>query len=371
MITRLYVNNFRCLVNFKAKFDSFSVLCGHNGAGKSSVFDALRLLRNLGTGDAILGGTGEHDVPRLEFTDWLNSTVEEFELGLSVDGYTFDYVLHIEQKIDFEKPRITKEEARCDGKLLFERSLEGVEFEKTNGTKASFPLNWRQAALAAIEPRSVKLAELELLQEEIAKLLIIRPNPRGMERESKAESRHPDLSITNLTSWYRSLAQEQEWTDALRVALQDVWPNFRSFKLVNAGINTKALQLRFENGAGKPTLLFFDRLSDGERALIGLYMVRAVLETGTARAVMIDEPDNFVGLPELQPWVLSMRELLDDTHQLVMISHHPEILNISGKTNIRYFWRDDHTCPTKIDQLKIPEGMYVSEAIARGWTNGN
>jgi predicted ATPase len=49
MITRLYVNNFRCLVNFKAEFDSFAVLCGPSGAGKSSVFDALRLLRNLGT----------------------------------------------------------------------------------------------------------------------------------------------------------------------------------------------------------------------------------------------------------------------------------------------------------------------------------
>ena len=73
MITRLYVNNFRCLVNFKAEFDSFAVLCGPNGAGKSSVFDALRLLRNLGTGDALLGGTGEQDVPSLEFTDWLDS----------------------------------------------------------------------------------------------------------------------------------------------------------------------------------------------------------------------------------------------------------------------------------------------------------
>ena len=58
MITRLYVNNYRCLVNFKAEFGSFAVLCGPNGAGKSSVFDALRLLRNLGTGEALLGGTG-------------------------------------------------------------------------------------------------------------------------------------------------------------------------------------------------------------------------------------------------------------------------------------------------------------------------
>src|SRR5947207_8382122 len=101
MIKSLYANNFRCLVAFKAQFDSFGVLCGPNGAGKSSVFDALRLLRNLGTGEGLLGGTSEMDVPRLEFTRWMKSTVQEFELSLSVDGHLFDYVLHVEQKADF------------------------------------------------------------------------------------------------------------------------------------------------------------------------------------------------------------------------------------------------------------------------------
>lgn len=370
MLTRLYVNNFRCLVNFKAEFGSFGVFCGPNGAGKSSVFDALRLLRNLGTGAALLGGTGEQDVPNLEFTDWLDSAVQEIELGLSVDGHVFDYVLHIEQKADYEKPRIIEEQARCDDKLLFKRTLEGVEFEKAGGTQAFFPLDWRQAALAAIQPRGVNLSKLALLQEEIARLLVLRPNPRGMERESRAEARHPDLSMTNLTSWYRSLAQEQEWTDALRDALRDVWPDFRSFKLVDAGMNTKALQLRFESEAGKPTLVFFDQLSDGERALIGLYMVRSAMDTGVARTVMFDEPDNFVGLPELQPWVLSMRELLDEKHQLVLISHHPEILSNSGEANGQYLWRDNHTSPTRIGPLKVPEGMTAGEAIARGWARG-
>jgi hypothetical protein len=253
---------------------------------------------------------------------------------------------------------------------LFERDTEGVRFLRADGNQAFFPLDWRQAALRAIEPRGLHISKVALLQEEIAKLLILRPNPRSMDRDSKAEARHPDLSMTNLTSWYRSLAQEQEWTDALRDALRDVWPDFRSFKLVDAGMNTKALQLRFESEAGKPTPIFFDQLSDGERALTGLYMVRAALETGAARTVMLDEPDNFVGLPELQPWVLSMRELLDERHQLVLISHHPEILSNSGEANGRYLWRDNHTSPTRIGPLKVPEGMTAGEAIARGWARG-
>ena len=380
MINRLYANNFRCLVAFEAKFDSFGVLCGPNGAGKSSVFDALRLLRNLGTGEGLLGGTGEKDVPRLEFTRWTEgltteSTRQEFELGMSIDGQAFEYVLHLEQKAEFEKPRVIHEAATCDGKTLFDRDLDPktmraeVRFEKADGSHAGFPLDWRQSALAAIQPRG-GIEKLSLLQEEIARLLILRPNPRNMERESKAEARHPDLSMINLTSWYRSLSQDQEWTNALADVLKDVWPDFRSFKLADAGLNTKALQLRFESDTSNPILLFFDQLSDGERALIGLYMVRTALETGAATSVLIDEPDNFVGLPELQPWVLSMRELLDDEHQLILISHHPEILTNSGEANGRYLWRDSHTSPTRIGPLEVPEGLTAGEAIARGWVSG-
>src|SRR5207247_88662 len=109
MITRLYANNFRCLLAFKAEFDSFGVLCGPNGAGKSSVFDALRVLKDLGTGEAMLGGDNERDITRLDFTDWLASTVQEFELNLTVDGRYYEYLLHIEQASSDVSPRIIRE----------------------------------------------------------------------------------------------------------------------------------------------------------------------------------------------------------------------------------------------------------------------
>jgi energy-coupling factor transporter ATP-binding protein EcfA2 len=370
MITRLYAHNFRCLVAFTSNFDSFDVLCGPNGSGKSSIFDALRLLRDLGSGDGVLGGNGEQDVPQLERTDWIDSPVQEFELGLRIDGREFEYRLHLEQREQDERPRVIKEHAACDGKVLFRRDLENVEFEKADGSKASFPLDWRQAALAAIQPRAVNLRPLALLQEEIARLLIVRPNPRSMERESRAEVKQPDLSMTKLSSWFRNLFQDQEWTNTLTNSLKVIWPDFRSFRLVDAGMNTKALQLSFGNASGRPTVLFADQLSDGERALLGLYMIRATVETGAVRTVMLDEPDNFVGLPELQPWVLSMRELLDERHQLVLISHHPEILSVGGEANGRYLWRDDHTSPARIGTLQVPKGLSAGEAIARGWASG-
>lgn len=85
---------------------------------------------------------------------------------------------------------------------------------------------------------------------------------------------------------------------------------------------------------------------------------------------MFDEPDNFVGLTELQPWVLSMRELLDTNLQVVLISPPPEILSKSGEANGWYLWRDNHTSPTRIGPLKIPEGMDAARSDRKGWVSG-
>jgi len=367
MITRLYAHNFRCLQAFETQFESFGVLCGPNGSGKSSVFDVLKLIRDLATGDSYLGGETERDIKSLEFANWLPSTVQEFELGVSAEGHFFEYRLHIEQVDSEKKPRIVRERATCDKRELFDRDLDGVHFQKSSGMESGFPLDWRQAALASIQP-AVDRREIQILQQAISKLLILRPSPRSMEKESKSESERPDLYLNNLTSWYRSLSQEQDWTDALRELLREVWPDFKSFRLVDVGLNAKALQLRFGGSKGPNAgVFFFDQLSDGEKALVGLYMVRAALSTGAAQTVLIDEPDNYVGLPELQPWALSLRELLDENHQAILISHHPEILSNAGEDFGRYLWRDNHTSPTRIRPLNVPAGMSPGEAVARGW----
>ncbi len=370
MITKLYANNFRCLVAFEARLDSFGVLCGPNGAGKSSVFDAIKLIRDLCTGKIILGGPGEDDIKQLEFTKWMNSTTQEFELSVNIDGRYFEYKLHIEQTHDTEKPRIVLENLTIDARHLFTRNLDGVTFARPDGTQGSFPLDWRQSALANIQP-SGALRDVEILQNMLADITILRPNPHAMNVESKSEIRSPNLEMGNIISWYRYLSQDQKWSHLLRESLQEVWPDFNWFKLVDAGMTTKLLQLCFDdaNNAAKGSY-FFHQLSDGEKILIGLYMVRAALETGAVKIVLVDEPDNYVGLPELQPWVLAVRELLDEQHQAILISHHPEILGYAGEEFGNYLWRDNHTSPTRMGPLSIPEGLSAGEAIARGWING-
>lgn len=368
MITRLYANNFRCLVAFNVEFDSFGVLCGPNGSGKSSIFDVLKLIRDLATGDAVLGGEGPYDVRQLEFTSWMESKTQEFELGISANGKEFEYRIHLEQVASDLKPRVIAESASCDGKELYRRDLDGVKFLR-GGEKKGFPLDWRQAALGSIEPRGIA-KEVEDLQTAIAGIMILRPNPRDMESESRSEATQPDLFLSNLTSWYRKFANDLEWANQVLNSLQDVWPDLLSFKLEDVGRNAKALRLRF-NASGKwDGYLYFDQLSDGEKALVGLYMIRTAIANGNVHSILVDEPDNFVGLPELQPWILSLTELLDENRQALVISHHPEILGTTGVESGRYLWRDNHSSPTRIGHLSVPEGLTVAEAVARGWASG-
>ena len=78
---------------FKTKFDSFGVLFGQNGSGKSSVFDAIRLIRDLATSETNI----EADIDFSDHTNWLSSNVMEFEIDIHTKRFKFTYGLHIKQ----------------------------------------------------------------------------------------------------------------------------------------------------------------------------------------------------------------------------------------------------------------------------------
>ena len=47
MLTRIYIDNFRCFVNFEYKPDKKQLLLGAIGSGKSSLLDAVGYLKQF------------------------------------------------------------------------------------------------------------------------------------------------------------------------------------------------------------------------------------------------------------------------------------------------------------------------------------
>lgn len=362
MIKRFYANNFRSLVNFEYRPSDVDILCGDNGTGKSSVFDAMQFLCGLATGKVMFDNAETTDgrfVSRLEHTSWVNDPVQKFEIDIVSSGHEFSYKLQLEQ-LEHHLPRVISETAVCDGREMYARDLDGVHFD--NG-RSGFHADWQQAVLPMIQSVPER-KEIEILQNSFKRIVTVRPNTHGciMSGETRSESVSLSLYMSNFASWYRWLAQDQEYAEALRDSLKYVWEDIRFLALEDAGL-AKIMSIKFE---GLPDPLMFDKLSDGERMLVCLYALHTALDLDKMDTVLIDEPDNFVSLRELQPWLLEIAGDTDDEHQVLLITHSGELLN-AGVGRKVLLTRENHHAATQIGQMSYAGDLTPSEALARGW----
>ncbi|HNI60620.1 MAG TPA: AAA family ATPase, partial [Pseudomonadota bacterium] len=113
----------------------------------------------------------------------------------------------------------------------------------------------------------------------------------------------------------------------------------------------------------------FDELSDGQRALIALHLLRHVAAT-PGSVLALDEPDNYVALAEIQPWLLDVERaaLKSGGPQVWLISHHPEVINLlAPEYGVRFF--RDGMGPTRTAPFQSAQQLSASETVARGWDN--
>jgi predicted ATPase len=89
MLKRLYVDNFRCLVNFEMKFDRLGLLMGENGAGKSTVFEVLRRLRSFLIGYTTVDESFSGD----SLTRWQPAKEQRFNLDLEIDSKLWIFII--------------------------------------------------------------------------------------------------------------------------------------------------------------------------------------------------------------------------------------------------------------------------------------
>jgi AAA15 family ATPase/GTPase len=76
MLTRLFIDNFKCFVDFEYKPGQRQLILGGNGSGKSSLMDALFRLRQF----LSVGEKAEVLFPASDRTKWNNRLHQTFEL---------------------------------------------------------------------------------------------------------------------------------------------------------------------------------------------------------------------------------------------------------------------------------------------------
>jgi ABC-type Mn2+/Zn2+ transport system ATPase subunit len=370
MLTRIYIHNFRTFINFELELMPMQLFMGPNGAGKTALLEVIERLRCF-----ICEGRRVHDVfPLHERSAGLAGASGNMHVELDMrhrDEGVFRYGLEIDCNIDQGLQRVVKEWLHYNEKPLFQAKKGEAQLYRDDHTEGPrFPMDWSLSGVGFLmEGRDNRL--LAAFKQRLNRVFFVRIQPHAMEEESRAEAPRPQSNLSNLADWYRYLVQAQP--DRVHEAVNDLrerLPGFRSLRFREAG-DGKILLADFEAEQGGVVSLRFKTLSDGQKATIALYMLLRALPDSSGAVLCIDEPENYLALPEIQPWLDELTDLSDaDDFQVLLISHHPRMVNLLAAEQGMWLERQGDTGPTRMKAIgpeRAEAPIKLDELIERGW----
>jgi predicted ATPase len=367
MIKRLYIDNYKCLVNFDLSLQELTLLLGPNGVGKTSFLNVIFALRRLLSGEAKVM---DIDIfPPATLTRWQNRNIQVFELDLVLEDEELRYRLEVEHERTIRKARISLERLESNGKPLFEFKMGEVHLYRDDYSPGPpYSADWSESALARVPSRNDN-TRLTRFLEFMRKVIVCGLYPASFETESSTEDSVLRRDARNFASWYRHiLLERQELVPEFTKALQKVIDGFRGIRMEKVGLDTRALMIMFDQFNERYELRL-DEISDGQRALIALYsLIR--LAAGQGYTLLLDEPDNYVALAEIQPWLIALSDACGaEVPQAVLCSHHPELIDYLGGDCGLMLKRESSgaTIIFPANKLVVEGGLRLSEVIARGW----
>lgn len=362
MLTRLYIDNYRTFEAFTWRPGRVALLIGRNGSGKSSLFDLLVALRALVVGE----GTVATCFPASSRARWARRWDQTIELDVEIPAGAFTYHLEVRHRPGGEESHVARETLHSADTTLFDFENGFIRLHDDSGRKtAEFKGNWKQSGLEFVAA-DANNTRLTAFKEWLASVLVARPNPAMM--DGRAESENPRLSrnLENFASWYRytQLSQPDELAVAM-AALAEIMPQFRNLTMRVDEQRIGWLRANFDGPADAPYALLFEELSDGQRVLFALYVLLHI--KSRSGLLVLDEPDNFVALEEIQPFLLELldRALQGTGAQLFLASHHPEYLDQLAPSHGWVLDRKNGHATT-IGRFTADVALSASSLVARG-----
>lgn len=364
MLKRIFADNFRALVNFEFRPGQLSLLLGGNGSGKTSVFEVLGGLHDL-----IVIGRSVDELFSFTRTRWETRSVQRFELDLESQGGTYRYALEIQHPEEpHGKPFIRAETVTFDGSLLYRFSAGEVQlFHDDETVGPVFPFRPDRSFLVNLDqPGSKLIARLAGFKQLVTRARLIQPNPFDMESSSSQDQAFLKRDGKNFASFFSYLNSERpDARTELEGRLRDALPGFRNLLFRRLG-DAKLLLTAFDDEKKSSVEYGLSELSEGQRVLAILYSaVCGLVHDGAV--LCFDEPDNFVALSEIQPWLQVLRDALETRGgQAMIISHHPEVMDYLALDALWWFERPAGPVIARPLAADPESPLKLSEIIARG-----
>lgn len=314
MISRFYVDNFKSLVEFELELAKFTCLIGLNGAGKSTVLQALDF------SSALMHGKVEE---WLEKRGWkakdlnslfLNRINIEIEIDLQIESQRYRWQATFNRKLMI----CTQERIfRLDNdQLIFNLKDSRYQIDDSKPTKIAF--SYQGSVLSTLLPELLT-TEIKLVKEHISALRSLDLlSPQFLRQKArKAERYDIGMGGEQLSAFVHQLSDHQK--KKLLSQLQHYYPQ------INA-IHTKAqrsgwIQLEVSESYNS-SLLFTEarHINDGMLRLLAIL----AQQFSRLEILMFDEIENGIN-PEVTERIVDA--LVNSPKQIIVTTHSPMVLN--------------------------------------------
>ncbi len=361
MIKRMFINNFRCFLNFEflPGSENSLLLIGHNGAGKSTVLEVLQILQRIAKGDNI-AKADDRKKALIDVDDFGFQGTEvpiRFEIEVILKDRVYRYELALELPLNFKLPRVSHESLQVDGEFRFKRELANMSVFPLNRSSGQFSLDWHSIGLPIIQ-RTSDSDPVAIFKDWLSEMILLSPIPSLMTDEAiNDNNEHIKMHGENIASWISNiLATYPRAYGSMEKFYKTFFPDFSHFVFDPTGKNTKELELRFANDAKKFSSSL-TRLSDGEKCILLGAAVYADAKEQDCPFCFWDEPNNYLDVSILDQFFrLFRKEFAARKGQFIVISHDLETVGGFNDENTWLFERRTHlestVPPIALDDLR-------------------
>lgn len=372
MLRTLRADNFKCLDGFELKLDGHALLMGLNGSGKSTVVELLARLRRFW----VAGDKATDCFPISTRTRWGSQRPQAFEIELETGGQPLGLRVVLGPPDKGQPVRIVEEDINGVDISVRRRGETPIEFGPVPIAGPQFLVPNELSMLPLLFGKLTNPPGAAVAIADAASFLPFRIEPATMATMAQAPDAVLRFDARNFSSWL--LSQERYFRNtrlAIERRVADVLPGFERFEFVAEGDQFR-LTTRWRSTAhpgsgpnGATRSYDLGELSDGQRLILVLSALVEIAGHGEL-TLILDEPDNYVALQEIQPLLLSLMDT--PTVQLIVVSHHPEVIDLMAKDYGYVLAREDDLGPVRVKRWQAPPGTMLppSELVARGDVDG-
>jgi len=312
MINEVYIDNFKSLVGFRMEFAKFNCLIGLNGAGKSTVLQALDFLAQLMQGD-INGWLQERQWDKSELNSKLSKKQNiSFEVTSSQKAAG---ELKWFGEFNRQKLYCSSETITLNGKTLLK--VADGRFAINGDISQPIIFSYQGSILSVLKEKELSDGLLALKTELSSMKSMDLLSPHLLRQKARESGMDVGLGGEKLSAFLHELSNEKRVM--LEQSLKSYYPSFSTYQTSAMRSGWKKLYVH-ETFDGLPIETEARHINDGMLRIMAI-----VAQTLTEHSFLLfDEIEDGIN-PELIERL--MDQLVNAPQQMLVTTHSPMILN--------------------------------------------